>query len=108
MHDPASDPTPSPALRTAVVRRMFWAELRHLLRWTLAPKLGIPRELLAIVDLLAASPELTAALRDPGVSRMLGDARNRNEFAQLLLVVARLPETAPTAPPEPDPDSLVH
>lgn len=30
MHDPASDPTPSPALRTAVVRRMFWAELRHL------------------------------------------------------------------------------
>ena len=69
--------------------KTFLSELGSLGRVLATSKLGAPPELLELGDLVASSPELAEAIRDPQVRAMLKDEKTRKELAQLLTVAAR-------------------
>ncbi|MFZ5477167.1 MAG: hypothetical protein ACOZNI_10365 [Myxococcota bacterium] len=61
--------------------------------WALC-RLRVPPDAVAVADVLRASPELSAALRDPHVLAMLRDPAMRRDLAQILLVAAHGPSDA--------------
>lgn len=82
-------PRPSvPPVPPRVLRRALLASMKAVLRMWALCRLRVPPEAVAVADVLRASPELAAALRDPHVLAMLRDPATRRELAQILLVAA--------------------
>lgn len=69
--------------------KTFLSELGTLGRVLLTSRAGLAPELAELGDLVASSPELAEALRDPDVRAMLQDEGTRKELAQLLRLASR-------------------
>lgn len=78
--------------------KTFLNELGSLGRVLASSKLGVPPELAELGDIVATSPELAEAIRDPQVRTMLKDEKTRKELAQLLLLASKRPSGSP--PPQ--------
>ena len=57
--------------------------------------LGVAPELVELGDVVAASPELSEAIRDPNVRAMLKDEKTKKELAQLLMLASKKSGSAP-------------
>ena len=67
----------------------FISELGSLGRVFASVKLGMPAELVELVDLVNNTPELAEAIRDPEVRKVLRDEKTRKELAALLKLAAQ-------------------
>ncbi len=85
-----------PAVRTPA--RSVFARLSAAVRATALRRLGLTPEILEFAQLAAASPELTAAVQDQAVLRILRDPVNVRELAMLLRLAAEPPPAEPPAP----------
>ena len=79
--------------------KTFLSELGSLGRVLATSKLGMAPELAELGDIVATSPELAEAIRDPDVRAMLKDDKTRKELAQLLVLASKRPggDTPPKA-----------
>ncbi|MBK7759534.1 MAG: hypothetical protein IPI35_24685 [Deltaproteobacteria bacterium] len=75
--------------------KTFLSELGSLGRVLATSKLGMAPELAELGDIVATSPELAEAIRDPHVRAMLKDDKTRKELAQLLLLASKRPSGPP-------------
>lgn len=77
--------------------KTFIAELGTLGRALATSKFGMPPELAELAEIVTSSPELTEAIRNPEVRKLLRDEKTRKELAAMLTVAAATPD--PTPPP---------
>ena len=81
--------------------KTFLNELGSLGRVLASSKLGMSPELAELGDLIATSPELTEALRDPSVRALLKEEATRKELAKLLTLAAKQPKpSGESTPPQ--------
>ena len=73
--------------------KQFIAELGALGRVVAGAKLGLPAELVELIELVNTTPELAEAIRDPEVRKVLRDEKTRKELAALLKLAAATPPT---------------
>jgi hypothetical protein len=64
--------------------KTFIAELGTLGRALATSKFGMPPELAELAEIIAASPELTEAIRNPDVRKLLRNEKTRRELAGML------------------------
>jgi hypothetical protein len=69
--------------------REFIGQIGAVGRAYVASKTGLPPEIVELVDLVGASPELVEALRAPEVKELLKDEATRKELANVLLNTAK-------------------
>lgn len=80
--------------------KTFLSELGSLGRVLASSRLGVPPELAELGDLVASSPELADAIRDPQVRAMLKDDKTRKELAQILRLAAARTQDGGGTPPQ--------
>ncbi len=77
--------------------KALFPRLSGAVRATALRRLGLTPEILEFAQLVAASPELTAAVQDQAVLRVLRDPVNVRELAMLLRLAAEQPPGEPPA-----------
>lgn len=77
--------------------KTFIAELGTLGRALATSRFGMPPELAELAEIVTSSPELSEAIRNPEVRKLLRDEKTRKELAAMLTVAATTPD--PTPPP---------